>query len=295
MKDRMKNKVTQALTWSEIRNYLLIIVGLAIFAFGWTAFMLPNHITGGGVNGIGALLFFATGFPVGVSSLIMNAVLLIIAWKTLGTRFIIDTSICVVILSFFLSLGQLIFPEPVVKDDIFMSSIIGAALSALGVGLAITYGGNTGGMDILVLIIRKYRNISYGRVSLYANIFIISASYFVPGGSIPTLVYSLIGMFVYIYISDLVIEGYRQSFQYFVFSRKNQEIADRINHELGRGATFLRAYGSYTKEESDVLMIIAHRTDRARIIKIIKAIDTNAFISVAKTNSVFGKNFDKIK
>ena len=281
--------------WKEVKNYTMIFVGLTIFALGWTGFMIPNYITGGGVNGLATLLFFSTGFPVGITVLLLNAILIFFAWRILGPRFTINTAICVVMLSFLLSIGQSLFTKPIVPDEIFMSSIIGAALSAFGAGIAINFGGNTGGMDILALIIGKFRNISYGRVTLYTNMLIISALIFVPGGSVNALVYSLIGMFVYIYISDLVIEGYRQSFQYFVFSTKNQQIADQINKRLNRGATFLKAYGSYTKEDNDVLMIIAHRTDRAMIIRIIKEIDDAAFISVAKTSSVFGKNFDRIK
>lgn len=288
-------KYTKKEILKEVQNYLMIFVGLTIFAFGWTAFMIPNHITGGGVNGMATLLFFATGFPVGITSLVLNSILLIFAWKILGPKFTVNTLICVVMVAVLLSVGQYLFTEPIVPDEAFMSAIIGSALSAFGAGIAITFGGNTGGMDILALIVGKYRNISYGKVTLYTNIFIISALLFVPGGSIDALVYSLIGMFVYIYISDLVIEGYRQSFQFMVFSEKSQEIADKINKELNRGATFLKGYGSYTKAETDVLLIIAHRTDKANIIKLIKKIDDTAFISVAKTSSVFGKNFDRIK
>lgn len=278
-----------------VKNYVMIFIGLALFSFGWTAFMIPNHITGGGASGIGAVVYFATGFPVGATSLIINAILLVFAWKILGPKFTINTAICAVMVSLLLSVGQAIFPEPLVKDDIFMSAIIGSALAAFGVGIAITFGGNTGGTDILALMIGKYRNISYGRVTLYTNIAIIGSSYFVAGGTMESLVYSMIGMFVYIYISDLVIEGYRQSFQFMVFSNKNQEIADKINKELHRGASFLKGYGAYSKTESDVLLILAHRTDRANIIRIIKEIDDSAFISVSKTSSVFGKNFDKLK
>ena len=102
-------------------------------------------------------------------------------------------------------------------------------------------------------------------------------------------------MFAFSYISDTVIDGFKQTFQFMVFSNKNNEIAERINNELHRGATLLKSYGVYTKTESNVLLVIAHRTDRTNIIRIIKEIDDTAFISVAKTNSVYGKNFDRIK
>ena len=285
--------MNKKLLFTSTKNYFFIVIGLAIFALGWTAFLIPMSLTGGGVSGIAAVIFFATKFPIGITTFAINLILLSIAWRILGARFCINTLISTAILSLFFSFGQQIFTEPLL-NDMAMSTFVGAALSAFGVGLAINHGGNTGGTDIIAMMIGKYRNISYGRVTLYSNILIIGSSWFVVR-SINNLVYSMVVMFVYIFISDIVIDGYKQTFQFFVFSVKNQEIADRINKDLGRGASFLKGYGSYTKEDKDILLILSHRNDKARIIRIIRDIDPNAFISISKTSSVFGKNFDKIK
>jgi uncharacterized membrane-anchored protein YitT (DUF2179 family) len=251
-------------------------------------------MTGGGVTGLAAIIYFATSsIPMGVTIFVINAVLIAIAWRVLGPKFCINTLLCTIILSFFMGVGQKIFVESLV-DDIFMCAMIGGALSAFGVGIAISFGGNTGGTDIIAMMVGKYRNISYGRMSLYSNILVVASSYFIVH-SVEKLVYSMVVMFVYIFVSDIVIDGYKQTFQFMVFSKKNQEIADKVMLEIGRGATFLKAYGSYSKEESDVLLIIAHRNDKARIMRVIKEIDNTAFISIAKTSSVFGKNFDHIK
>lgn len=279
--------------FSELKNYFIICIGLAIFAFGWTAFLIPAQMTGGGVSGISAIIYYASGIPIGTSTLVINVVLLAIAWKILGPRFCLNTLFCTIILSAFFWLGQNIFTEQIIHDS-FMSAIIGSSLAAFGLGMAINSGGNTGGTDIVAMMVGKYRNISYGTVTLYTNLIIIGSSYFVIW-DVEKLVYSMVVMFVYIYVSDIVIDGYRQTFQFMVFSGKNQDIADRINNELNRGATFLKGYGSYTKAESDVLLIIAHRNDKARIMRMIKNIDPNAFVTISKTTGVFGKNFDKIK
>ena len=275
-------------------DYFFICIGLAIFSFGWTAFLTPNQMTGGGIAGLAAIIYFAVhAIPMWITILGANAILIAIAWHVLGPKFCINTLICTLLLSFFMGVGQRIFVQPLV-DDIFMSAMIGGALAAFGVGIAISFGGNAGGTDIIALMIGKYRNISYGRVTLYSNILIVASSYFIVH-SIPKLVYSMVVVFVYIFVSDIVIEGYKQTFQFMVFSKRNQEIADKVMLEIGRGATFLKGYGSYSKEESDVLLIIAHRSDKARIMRVIKAIDNTAFVSIAKTSSVFGKNFDNIK
>lgn len=280
--------------WNEVEKYFFICLGLAIFSFGWTAFLIPNQITGGGISGISAIIYFATKIPVAASSLVLNLILVAIAWKILGRRFCIDTLICSVILSLMLQVGQTIFTAPLVPNDPFMCAMIGAALSGVGIGMALTNGGNTGGTDIIVLMIAKYRKVSYGRTSLYLNILIVLSS-ILTTHNLVLLVYSTVVLFAYIFVSDIVIDGYRQTFQFMVFSSKNHEIADRINKDLHRGATFLKGVGSYNRQETEVLLIVSHRSDRANIIRIIKEVDSSAFISVSKVQSVFGKNFEDIK
>ena len=278
-----------------IEKYFFITLGLALFAFGWTAFLIPNQVTGGGINGIASIIYFANPtVSVGVWVFLMNIVLVAVAWKILGKRFCVDTIICTVIMSLFMMIGQWLFPKPIVPNDPFMCAMVGSALAGVGVGLALNYGGNTCGTDIIVLMISKYRNVSYGRLTLYLNILIVLSSYLTVHDPVK-LVYSVLVLFAYMLFSDLVIDGYKQSFQFMVFSSKNQEIAERINKELKRGATFLKGTGSYNRTESDVLLIVAHRTDRVNIIRIIKEVDDSAFISISKVQSVFGKNFEKIR
>ena len=280
---------------NEIQKYFFICLGLAIFTFGWTAFLLPNSITGGGISGVAAIVYFACNkIPVALTSLVLNLLLVTVAWKILGRRFCIDTLICSIILAFMMQIGQTVFTAPLVPDDPFMCAIIGAALSGIGIGMTLTNGGNTGGTDIIILMIAKYKRVSYGRTSLYLNILIVLSS-IIPTHDLVKLVYSVVVLFAGIFVSDMFIDGYRQTFQFMVFSKKNHEIAERINQELHRGATFLKGTGSYNHQDTEVLLIISHRSDRANIIRIIKEVDSCAFISISKVLSVFGKNFEEIK
>jgi len=277
----------------NIKKYFFICFGLAIFAFGWMAFLIPSKLMGGGISGIATLIYFASGFPVGVTTLILNLILIAVAVKILGTRFGTNTVICTLLLSLFFSILQPMFTKPLVNDT-FLCALIGAMLSGAGVGIALNYGGNAGGTDIIIVIITKFRNISYGKLSLLMNVLIIGSSYLIVR-SIESLVYSYVAMIAYTFASDMVIDGYKQTFQFMVFSAKNREIADRINKDLGRGATLLKGYGSYTKEDTEILLVLAHRGDKANITRIIKEIDNTAFISIAKTSGVFGKNFDTLR
>ncbi len=290
----MENKLTTKKVLQEVKNYFFIFLGLCLFTFGWSAFLIPYEVSGGGVAGAASIIYFATGkIPIGVTTFVLNAVLIAIAWRVLGTKFCINSLICTVVMSGFFSVWQPLFPKPIV-DDMFMSVIIGSAIAAFGIGMSINWGGNTGGIDIIALMIGKYRNISYGRISLACNILIVGSSYFVIH-DVQRLVYSFVVLLVSIIVSDLVIDGYRQTYQFMVFSLKNEEIAQKISSTLHRGATFLKGYGSYNHQEKDVLLIVAHRTDKSVITRIIKEIDPDAFITISKTASVFGKNFDNIK
>lgn len=289
----MKMLITRQELLAEIKNFFFVLIGLFIFAFAWSAFLIPHKLMGGGISGIASVVYFATEFSIALTVLIINVVLVGVSFKILGKKFAFRTMVSTLMLSFAFSIMRPLFTEPLV-DDMFLCSLIGAMLSGVGVGIAINNGGNTGGTDILALMIGKYRNISYGRVILYTNVLIVLSSYLVVR-SIPNLVYSYVVMIAYVFASDLILDGFRQTYQIMVFSKENVEIANQINEELNRGATFLKGYGSYSKQETDVLLVVAHKGDKRQIIKIIKNVDKSAFITIAKTNSVYGRNFDDIK
>lgn len=285
--------------FKSTRSYTIIVFGLAIFAIGFTAFLLPHRITGSGASGIAALLFYATGFPVGYTYLLINAVLLIIAVRVLGKGFGARTVFGVVGMALLLSVMQSLIKEPVVQDKL-LSAIIGGGLCGVGVGLIFTQGGSTGGTDIVALIVTKYRNMSPGRVILLCDVFIIGSSYLVlsgmdPARRIETIVYGYVTMAVQAYAIDAVLSGNRQSLQIFVFSKKYKEIADHITSRLGRGVTVMDAVGWYTGEEQKVIITIVRKQEASDVYRIIKETDKDAFITVANVMGVYGKGFERIK
>jgi uncharacterized membrane-anchored protein YitT (DUF2179 family) len=286
----MKHQISTHHVLDVAKNYFFITVGLAIFTFGWSAFLLPVKLMGGGVSGIASLIYFANPhIPVGLSSFVINGIFIAVAWKILGSKFCITTGICTAIVSAGFAVFQPMFSQPLV-DDTFMCAIIGSGLAGFGVALALNYGGNTGGTDIIIMIIGKFRRVAYGKLTMYINVFIIASSYLITH-SVEKLVYSFVVMIAYTIASDTFLDGHRQTYQFMIFSQKNEEIADQINHEMHRGATLLKGVGSYSKQESDVLLVMAHKSDKTQIMRIIK----EAFVSISKTNAVFGKNFDQIQ
>ncbi len=287
----------------EILSYLLITVGILVYTFAWSAFMLPAKIVGGGVSGISSVLNIAAGvpLPIGVLNFIINAILLAIGFKVLGSRFgantiygIVMSSLCFILWQQVLHVENLFMIDGKMGFEPFMCALIGGALCGAGIGLTFTMGGNSGGTDIIALIISKFYNISPGKVIMYLDIFIIGSSFFV-SHQITNVIYGYIVMVTMTYVLDLVLDGNKQSYQIMVFSQKNEEIADAVTREVGRGATLLDAEGCFTKQQQKVLLMMVHRTDKPRVMQIIHRIDQNAFISVNKAQGVYGKNFEKLK
>jgi len=279
----------------EIRSYIMLTVGLAIGTLGWTAFLIPAKIVGGGLTGIATIIFFITGWDVGLTTLIINVGLILLAMRILGASFGIKTIYCVLVFAGLLSLLLPYFKEPVVSE-VMMNAIIGGILGGLGAGIVFVNGGSTGGVDIIAMIINKYKNISLGRLLLGMDVLIITSSFFlVQTSSIETVVYGFMTMAILAYTIDLVISGNKQTVQFFIISSKPEELRKSVIFEAERGLTILHGKGGYSGEDRQVLMVIARKRETQEIFKVVKQIDPDAFITVGTVMGVYGQGFDKIK
>lgn len=283
-------------TWIDIREYIFIAFGLFMYAAAWKAFLLPHQITGGGVTGISALVYYASGIPISLTYSLINGVLLIIAIKSIGLKFSLRTIYGVAVLSiFFLIIPQAVRGTFVGMEEDFMACVVGGLLSGVGIGIVFLSNGSSGGTDIIAKVVNKYRNITLGRILLYCDVLIVSSSYFLEIGSIERIVYGLVALTVTTLSVDMVINGVRQSVQFFIFSKHYEEIATRINNEARRGVTILDGMGWYSKEPVKVITVIARKNESIKIFRIVKEIDPNAFISQSSAIGVYGQGFDVIK
>lgn len=275
------------------KTYSIIIIGLFLNALGWTAFLIPAKITGGGVTGIATLIFYATDIPVWVFYLGINAVLILISIKVLGKNFGLKTIFATGVLTLFFSVLQGLITEPIVNEN-FMSAVIGGILAGAGVGIVFSQGGSTGGTDIVAMIINKYRNISPGRTILYLDVLIIASSFLI-FESIEKIVYGYVTMAVTAYSIDLILTGAKRTVQLFIFSKNYEEIASKIATDINRGITLIDGTGWYTKRDSKILMVLVKKQESNTLLRIIKEVDPDAFISVNNVMGVYGRGFDRIK
>ena len=305
MKDPNKNVLR------TVKEYILITLGILIYTCGWTIFLTPNNMFGGGVSGISAIVQFATGIKMGYTYFVINALLLLISLVIIGPSFGIKTVYAIFLASFCLNVEQSIIPMQFIQDFALsngklLCAIIGGSLAGLGIGLSISQGGSSGGTDIIALIITKYRNISPGKVILLIDVFIIASSLLVPsygadGQALPfvdkfiTAVYGMIIVTVCGNVADIYLAGSKQSVQLFILSHEYEEIADMIARDFHRGVTVLDGKGWFTKQPASILMVITRKTDVNILLRSIKKIDPDAFLSISSVAGVYGKGFDTIK
>ena len=281
---------------SVIWDYFLITIGSVIFCLAWTSFLIPNGLASGGLTGLCTILQYGTGIPVGWTYPILNVILLILAFLSLGKAFGFKTIYVIAITSL---LFDLLPKFPVLEvtniPDKLMVALVGAFMESVGIGLVLLRGGSTGGTDIVAMIINKYWPLSPGKVYLYSDIFIIASLAFIPGKGIVDMIYAYVVMLGFSFGVDYVLLGNKSSVQILVFSPRYREIADHIINDVHRGVTALQSVGWYSQKESKVLLIVARKQQMHEIIDEVKRIDKTAFISISTANSVYGEGFEELK
>ena len=288
--------------WQMLKKYLIFAIGISMYVVAWIIFLIPNHIVGGGVVGLASVIYIITGFPTGVSTFLINAILFCFGFYFLGKQFAVSNIFGIVITSIWFIFFQEILriqDVPAIielgKMEPFVCAVIGGVFSGIGIGILLSMGGNSGGSDVIALIFNKFYNVSLGSVIMVCDAIVIMSSILIPGNGIQQIVYGIIVLISYTFTIDYIIDGRKQTYKILVFSKKNDEIADAIGNKIKRGVTFLNATGWYTKQDTKVLMVVVHRNEKVKIMQQVKQLDPECFITVEKTFGVFGKNFETLK
>lgn len=287
--------------WEFIKDFLAINLGMATYALGWAAFLLPYHITTGGMTGMFAILYYLTKFPISAAVLISNAILLIISIKPLGWKFVGKSAYAAVALSFFLEMGQQMMTDEagnlmqiLGEGQDSMACVLGAILNGLGIGIVFLTGGSTGGWDIIAALVNKYRNISFGRALLILD-FLVIASCWPIFHDVRMVVFGYVTLVVYTYALDMLINSARQDIQFIIFTNKPNEISQRIISETCHSVTSMNGEGYYSHQEIKVLITIVHKREQFTILRMIHEIDPAAFVSQSRAEGVYGNGFRTIK
>lgn len=291
----------QHVAWNFIKDFSAINIGMAVYSLGWAAFLLPYHITTGGMAGMAAILQYATGFPMQVTILIVNALLLLVAWWQLGFKFTAKTGYAVLALSSFLQLGQEMMTDSsgqliqlLGADQDSMACVLGAILNGVGIGIVFLSGGSTGGWDIVAALINKYRNVSLGRVLLYLDFFVIASCWPI-FHDWRMVVFGYVTLAVYTYALDMLINSSRQDVQLIIMTRNHTAVSDMIIQNTCHSVTVLGGEGYYSHQDVKVLITIVHKREVIQVLRMIKEADQTAFISQSRCEGVYGNGFNTIK
>ena len=294
---------------NEARDYLFIAIGLLLYTIAFTVFLMPYQIVAGGVTGLSAIIYYATGFHLENTYIIINGILLVVALKILGVKFLMKTIFAIFTLYSMLLFAQEILPKQanglpfklMGEGQDFMSMIIGCVMTGIALATVFMNNGSTGGTDIIAASVNKFHpNVSLGNVLIAADFCIIGSCMFFPqfGDYMERAHKVMFGFCVMTmenYVLDYVMNARRQSVQFMIFSKKWQEIANAIGIQMNHGVTILDGHGWYTGQQMKVLCILAKKNESVNIFRLIKMIDPNAFVSQSSVIGVYGEGFDEMR
>lgn len=280
----------------EIRDYIIIAFAMLIGSVGLNVFLLPNHITMGGVGGIASILYWGFHIPVSLSYFGINILLLLIAYRTLGWRFCVKTLYAFSLFAIFTRVIENMSGGSItlLNDQPFMATVVGAFFMGGSAGLGLSCNGSTGGSDTIAAMVNKYYNISLGHIILLCDLLIITSSYLVLR-SWEMVIYGYVCLFVSSLCVDHVVNTLRRSVQFFIVTDKYLELSAAINTAADRGCTILDGHGCYSGKDVHMLFVMARQRESQKIFRLIDEIDPTAFVSQSAVIGVYGLGFDRFK
>mgnify|MGYP002951263288 FL=1 len=292
--------ITMEQVLKTFKEYFLMTVGMMLYSFAWIGCIMPADGTGGGATGLSRVLCHAVehwagiSIQIGTMAFLINGVLLLVAGFIIGWNFGVKTVFCVCVISLGLNFWQSVLPPgDFLHLDRLLSIILGGILAGIGIAMCFKQGGSTGGTDIVAMIINKYRTISYGRIVITCDFTIITSALLV-GYHIDTVIYGFVMTAVFGYTVDMLMAGNQQSSQVLIVTHDFQKMADTIVNNAHRGVTVLDSTGWYSKEASKVVMVVCRKRETSSILKLVKSVDPDAFITVGSVMGVYGKGFEAL-
>ncbi|MHA4175803.1 YitT family protein [Bacillus cereus] len=277
----------------KMRNIIFILIGSAIFSFGIVNINIENHLAEGGFTGITLLLYFLFKFDPSYSNLILNIPIFFIGWRLLGRTTFLYTLIGTFSVSLFLWIFQryeVLNLHLNLQNDMTLAALFAGAFIGIGLGIIFKYGGTTGGVDIIARLAHKYVGWSMGKTMFMFDAVVIVVS-ILTYLSYREGIYTLVAVFIGAKVIDFMQEGAYAAKGATIISEKNDEIAAKILSEMERGATFLKAVGSYTKVERNVLYCVVAKNEIVKLKNIITSVDPHAFVAVSDVHDVVGEGF----
>ncbi len=282
--------------WPSIRDYALVVAGALVQAVGLRLFLVPAELASGGISGISQLIHKFTGWPIGLMVFIGNVPLFLLGWKMLGgRRFVLRTLAAVAAYSFFTEAVTWLpfFPPNGLTDDLVLNSLYGAVVSGVGYGLVYRGQGTSGGSDILARILNRWRGVSMTQSYLMTDAVVILSAGFIFGWE--KALYAIITLYVSGLVVDSTLEGAGTVRTAMIVTDRLEAVANRILHEMERGATLLHGTGAYTMDPRPVMYCVITRSEVQQLKTIVREADPQAFMVIGVAHEALGEGFQPFK
>lgn len=290
------NKKQDAL-FQILLDILVPIIGCFIFSYAFYGFLTPNEIAVGGVGGLSSAIMSSFNIPMGTLFITINIPILIMSWIFLGKKFTINTSL--VILATSLTMNYIMPYLPQYEGQQFLGTIFGGCFLGFGVALVFTRGFTTGGTDIIGRLLQiKFPSLSIGKLMMLVDFFIICTSSYIytladgPNNGIESAMYGLIATFIYTKVIDTILAGSNQTKVIYIMSDHYKQISNKLISQLGRGLTTFHIDKVYSQKESKMIMCVIRSNEIVKVKKIIKNIDSSAFIMIINSYDIIGGSFN---
>lgn len=276
-------------TWIRtVKDLVVIFIAAGIYAVGISLFLDPNNLAPGGVTGIAVILNRLSHLETGTLYLCLNIPVILLGMWKFGWRFIIKTAYAIVVTSFF---TNLLSSYDALTTDPLLAALAGGVLIAWGVGLIFKSGATTGGMDIIVKIIRqKYRHLKTGYLFQCIDMTIVAVSGFI-FKDLNIALYALIAVLITGRTLDYILYGADEARMIYIVTKKPEEVGQKLMEEINVGVTYLKGKGGWTKEEKDVIFCVVRKQLAPRVEETVKQEDASAFLIVTSANEIYGEGY----
>lgn len=277
----------------KIKNIIMDIIYILLASFILTCalliFTIPNNLVPGGVSGLSTVAAHFVPYKVGTINLMLSLVIAALAWWQLGLKTIFKSTTAAVVISLLLNLLSGVLP--VYKENVLIAAIAGGALLGAGTGILFLGNMSSGGTDTIGLIVKKFfPHVSIGKlmISIDSTIVIFGTLAF---RNINVAVYSVITIFCAGKVIDLIQQGIDYAKLIYIVTDKSEEVAKALREKADVGITILPAYGGYTGEQKNILMVAVKKVKLSITLKTMKEIDKSAFVIIQDTTEVHGLGF----
>ena len=298
------NYVATKKFWVEL---IIMTVGMIVTACAVYYFLVPSKLIIGTISGLSIVIsgicekFF--GFPLNVSTviLVINAILLILAYILIDKEFGIKTVYTALILGPLIGVLEKYLPYenfisttseiPSIMGDLWLDLCCFVLLLSLAQAVLFKINASTGGLDILAKIVNKYLHFDIGTSVSVAGWIICCTAFMINDARL--VIIGLIGT----WINGLVVDYFTASFnrrkKVSIISNQHEEIRQFIVNDISRGVTIYNVKGGYSGEDKVKLEVLLSTDEFSDLMKFINENEINAFITAGNVSEVYGLWGDK--